>query len=299
MVRSETDHSARRDPLVEMRSLPLLAILIDDYSLRIDSILLFTASSSGVMTSQTVEEQVHAFTHNPHLSIAKPLQKYAQASRVIDLPRHASLHWRGLWQPNLGHVHGRFRPFDELLPAVPVNSRRTEFTTSEAAVLCHCKPFDDRKQPVENESLYPDIPDRLDLYFLLRHQFDAIAFVGKTLAAIIRRTDETYPTILRLRDWEADRNGGRYRRVRGRSQLRRTLGREPTNLQIERQHAISALRAIGLCWPGNPKLRHKQWVECLSMIGLSAEISKDLGPTQHRAISTEMQQELHWSRTHR
>lgn len=245
------------------------------------------------MSNQIIQEQVREFTHNRLISIAKPLNKYSQTSRVSDLPRHCSLHWRGLWQPSLGHVHGMFRPTDELLPFVPANSRRTEFTPHEAAVLCHCKPFDDRNQPVGSESRYPDIPDRLDLYFLLRHQFDAIAFAGKTIAAVIRRTEDTFPTILRLRDWEADRNGGRYRRIRGRSQLRRMLGREPTCMEIERQHAVSALRAIDLCWPGKPKSRHEQWVECLYKIGLSVEVSKDLAPTRHRAISTEMQEELY------
>lgn len=256
-------------------------------------------SADVAMSKQIIEEQVREFLHNQPISIAKPLNKYAQATRVVDLPRHANLHWRGLWQPSLGHVHGRFRPSDELLPAVPANSRRTEFRPYEAAVLCHCKPCNDRNELVGSESRYPDIPDRLDLYFLLRHQFDAIAFAGQTIAAIIRRTSDTFPTIMRLRDWEADRNGGRYRRVRGRSQLRRTMGREPTTMEIERQYAVSALRAIELRWPGKPKSRHEQWVECLYEIGLSVEVSPDLGPIRHRAVSTETQEEMYSSRIDR
>jgi hypothetical protein len=240
----------------------------------------------------TIENQVREFTTSRPLLIAKPLNRYRKTHSVTGLPRHNDLHWRGLWQPCAGDVHGRFGVDDRLLPSVPANSRKSEFQPFEEAVLCHCKPLDGSAEPAGSESRYADIPDRLDIYLLLRHQFNTIAFAGKTIAAIIRRTPDTYPLMLRLRDWEADRDGGRYRRSRGRSQLRRALKREPTLVEVERQHATSALRALGLRWPDKPRNRHKKWVECLHELSLIVETSHDLRPILHRATSTEMQKAL-------
>lgn len=251
-----------------------------------------TGSQTTAAGSQTPKEQVDVYTHNPPLSIARRLNHYATAKSFTELPRHRQLHWRGLWQPSSGHVHGKFSECDDLLPPVPANSRKREFALYSDAVLCHSKPIDATFMPARSESRYPDIPDRLDIYLLLRHQYNAIAFAGQKIAAVIRRTEDSYPVILQLRDWEADRTSGRYRRSRGRSQLRRTLGREPTQMAVDRQHATSALRALGLLWPGKPKERHEQWADCLRAIGLTVETSADLGPIRHRATSTEMQEEM-------
>ena len=240
----------------------------------------------------TDSELVHEFTNAKPLSIARALNRYGSTETAKGLPRHSNLHWRGLWHPESGRVYGQFSTDDALLPTVPTGSRRKEFEPWDGSILCHCKPVDDSREPVGSESRYPDIPDRLDIYLLLRHQYDAIAFAGRTIAAEIRRTQETYPTILKLREWEEDRSKGRYRRSRGQSQLERSLGRKPTRTEIERQHATSALRATRLKWPRKPTERHAKWVECLRELGLAVETSSELPQIKHRATSTEMQKLL-------
>lgn len=251
-----------------------------------------TDSPTTANCGKTLKEQVDLFTGNPPLSIAHPLIHYARAKSFTELPRHNDLHWRGLWQPDPGFVHGMFSESDDLLPPVHGKSRKKEFVPYGKAVLCHSKPIDNRNQRRGCESRYPDIPDRLDIYLLLRHQYSAIAFAGRTIAAIIQRTEDSYPVLLRLRDWEADRASGRYRRSRGRSQLRRAMGREPDQMTVDRQHANSALRAFGLVWPGKPSDRHKQWADCLRGIGLTVETSADLGPIRSRVTSREDQEEM-------
>lgn len=246
-------------------------------------------SQAGPIGSQTLKEQVEHFTCSPRLSIAKPLRPYSPAKCFTEIPRHHKMHWRGLWFPRSGQVYGMFRECDDLLPAAPSASIKRELVSDVDTVLCHCKPVEEAFLPKEGESKYPDIPDRLDIYLLLRHQFSAIAFAGRSVAAVIRRTEESFPVILRLRDWEADRAGGRYRRSRGRSQLRRALGREPAQVQVDRQHATSALRALGLHWPARPHERHAQWADCLRGIGLAVEKSAHLGPVRHYTISTKVQ----------
>lgn len=119
-----------------------------------------------------------------------------------------------------------------------------------------------------------------------------IAFSGQTIASIITRTETTFPAILRLREWELDRDKGRYRRTRGRSQLVQALGREPTRTELERQHATSALKAIGLHWPRKPSERHKVWADRLMDLGLKVDVTQELGRIRHRALSTKMQEQL-------
>lgn len=244
------------------------------------------------LTKTTDSQRVREFTGGMPLSFARPINRYGSTTAVGGLPRHRDLHWRGLWHPASGRVYGKFSPFDDLLECVPPRSRRKPFEPWDGSILCHSKPIDDAREPVGSESRYPDIPDRLDVYLLLRHQFDAIAFAGRTIAATIRRTEETFSTILQLREWELDREGGRYRRTRGRSQLARSLAREPTRTEIERQHAASALRAIGLKWPRKPNDRQRQWKQCLIDLGLTVEVTSDLAPLRHRATSLEMQEQL-------
>lgn len=240
------------------------------------------------MPYQSLQKQVDTFTSESPLSVAHPLNRYAASSSYRNLPRHSSLHWRGLFQPASGAVNGRFLVDERLLPGVPTGSRKTEFLPESDAILCHCKPLDDHWEPVGSENRYPDIPDRWDLYLLMRHQYAAIAFTGKTHAAIIRRTDATYRTILKLRDWEADPAGGLYRRTRVKSQLRRSLGRIPYPYEVERAHAKTALSFLGLKFPGKPKPRHKCWPDLLRNLGFDVEISVQVEPTRHVAMSDKM-----------
>jgi len=240
------------------------------------------------MPRQTLQQQVEAFTSERRLSIAHPLQPYPASGCYASLPRHAKMHWRGLLQPETGAVNGRLMVDERLLPAVPASGRRSEFVPYDDAILCHCKPLDERWESVGSENRYPDVPDRWDIYLLMRHQYDAIAFAGKTLAAVIRRTESTYRMILNLRDWEADPNGGLYRGTRVKSQIRRRLGRIPYPHEIERAHAKTALTHLGLKLPGKPNQRRDAWPDLLRALGFEVEITTGLGPTRHTAMSYKM-----------
>jgi len=240
------------------------------------------------MPIRSLKEEVEAFTNQKPLSIARGLNRYAASKSFRNLPRHAKMHWRGLLQPTSGAVSGLFAVDERLLPTVRERDRGSnrEYIPYDYAILCHCKPLDDRWEPVGSENRHPDVPDRLDLYLLLRHQFDAFAFTGETLAAIIRRTEDTFPKILQLRDWEAHRDGGGYRRSRVKSQLCRSLGREPYPYEIERAHAKTALRHLGLKLPNKPNLRRDQWPDRLRKLGLDVELATEIKPTRHVAMST-------------
>jgi len=240
------------------------------------------------LSAQTLKEQVDAFTDTRRLSIAHPLQRYAASTSFNNLPRHAIMHWRGLLQPSSGAVNGLWKIDERLLPGVPPGSRKSEFEPRHAAILCHCKPLDDSKEPVGSENRHSDVPDRWDIYLLMTHQYEAIAFTGKTLASIIRRTAATYQTILKLRDWEANADGGLYRRSRVKSQLRRSLGRTAYSYEIERAHAKTALSHLGLKLPDKPKARRQRWPDLLRELGFSVEVTDEVEPTKHRAMSSKM-----------
>ncbi|MCO8122611.1 hypothetical protein NHH03_12765 [Stieleria sp. TO1_6] len=243
------------------------------------------------MSRKSLHEQVAAFTNATRLSIAHPLNRYKASSSFVNLPRHANMHWRGLLQPRSGAVNGLFEVDERLLPPVPASGRKSEFEPYDDAILCHCKPLNDCWENIGSENRYPDIPDRWDIYLLMRHQYDAIAFTGKNRAAIIRRTDATYRTILKLRDWEADPAGGLYRRTRVKSQLRRRLGRNPYPYEIERAHAKTALTHLGYKLPGKPKPRHDDWPKRLRDLGFEIEIAKDIKPTRHVSMTIKQQRD--------
>lgn len=243
------------------------------------------------MPLQTLQQQVEAFTRQHPLSIKHRLQPYPGSDSYRNLPRHPKMHWRGLLQPKTGKVHGKWLMDERLLPAAPKNSPRSEFVPDHEAVLCHCKPLDDQWEPVGSENRYSNIPDRRDIYLLLTRQYNAIAFTGKTQAAIIHRTEATYRTILKLRDWESDPAGGLYRRTRVKSQLRRRLRRIPYQHEIERAHAKTALTYLGLKFPAKPNDRLKNWHKSVEQLGLTVEVSTDIEPPSYRAMSTKMMKE--------
>lgn len=245
------------------------------------------------MPRPTLKEQVASFTNERWLSIAHPLQRYMGSDSYWNLPRHAKMHWRGFLQPASGAVNGKFQIDERLLPAVPPSGKRSEFEPYGDAILCHCKPLDDRWETVGSENRHPDVPDRWDIYMLMRHQYDAIAFTGKTLAAVIRRTEKTYRTILNLRDWENNPAGGKYRRSRVKSQLRRRLKRTPFHHEIERAHAKTALSHLGLKLPGKPNHRREAWPGLLSALGFDIELFKGVSPNNHTAMSDKMIREYH------
>ncbi len=78
------------------------------------------------------------------------------------------------------------------------------------------------------------------------------------------RTQQTWPIILKLRDWEAKHQ---YRMNRIES-----LYPDDPVYEKERRYAESAMRGIGLIWPGKPNDRRRDWPKCVEAIGLNVEI---------------------------
>ncbi len=232
----------------------------------------FKASDIARQRSSIANKTTQLIDGQPLIFQRRPLNKYKPASIASDLPKHETRHWRGLWIPKENRLLGRFAADDEFLPLAQPESRKTRFVPPPETILCHSKPSGDSSIVVGSESRFPDIPDRLDIYFLLRHQFHAIAFNGKRIGAVIRRTQKTNTKINQLHAWENERSTGKYRKTRARAQFRNRKGFEPPELELERIVAVSALRYLGLKWPGKPNERKKRWVKNLEILGLTVEV---------------------------
>lgn len=101
----------------------------------------------------------------------------------------------------------------------------------------------------------------------------------------LARIAATYQTILKLRDWESDPAGGLYRRSRVKSQLRRRLRRTPYRHETERAHAKTALTHLGLNLPGKPNQRRDAWPDLLIALGFDVDVTDQVEPTRHVAMS--------------
>lgn len=214
------------------------------------------------------------------------LQRYANTPEVIGLPRDLSQHWRGIWNTLERRVYGRFNAEDVLLPESGDRRNNAGWLTGDSWTLCHNKPISSSSVVRGDESRFPDIPDRLDLFFLLVSQFKSIAFVGVRKAAMIQRNNETIETkraMEKLVDWLNDPARGKYRKSRGRAQLRRRRRSVPTEQEVLRQFARSALRAAGLRWPRKPRDREREWPNCFRELGLTVELF-DAPPFSPRRI---------------
>ena len=176
---------------------------------------------------------------------------------LTTLPRSDTLHFRGFLSEGQT-LWGRQSWTPEML--FPPEPGAQKFDPYFGSILCHTKPLRDR---------YVDIPDRWDIYMLLRYKLVHFGFAGKNAVAKITRTEKTWPTILKLRDWEESHP---YRVNR----LKALYSKAPS-YEIEQRYAESAIRAIGLEWPGKPNHRKREWPKCFRDIGLEVEIL--LGPT--------------------
>ena len=238
------------------------------------------------MNNPTIVDQVEQYLSSQRLLLPR-LQLWNEGTNggyrkgpvdFTNIPRSPHRHFRGIMVEG-GRTFGRFGENAAMLPLFdPKKHMSPPFDPRDETVLVHCKPLhhpDDRMgcltDKLGDENRYPDIPDRLDLLLLLRHQFDAIAFTGRTTAAKITRSEKTWPTILKLRDWEQSPSGRhRFNRIKHRMEK---LGQKPPEYEVWRRYAATALRHVGLHWPDKPRLRMRKWPDSLSEIGLTVEQS--------------------------
>jgi hypothetical protein len=183
--------------------------------------------------------------------------KSSRPFELTNLPRSNTMHFRGFLCEGRTLLGRQIWTPEMLLP--PEEGKQT-FDPYPGTILCHTKPMKDR---------FVDIPDRWDIYMLLRYKLVHFGFAGKDVVAKITRTEKSWPTILKLRDWEKSHP---YRR----SRLKALYPNDPC-YTIEQRYAESAMRAIGLEWPGKPNHRKREWPKCFRDIGLDVEILR--GPT--------------------
>ncbi len=72
------------------------------------------------------------------------------------------------------------------------------------------------------------------------------------------------------------------------SQLRRRLDRIPYPHEIERAHAKTALTHLGFKLPGKPNARRDAWPGLLRNLGFDVDVTDQVEPTRHVAMSTKM-----------
>lgn len=171
---------------------------------------------------------------------------------LTTLPQSETMHFRGFLSEGRT-LWGRQSWTPEML--LPPKPGAQTFDPFPGSILCHTKPMKDR---------FVDIPDRWDIYMLLRYKLKDFGFAGKNVVAKITRTEATWPTILKLRDWEESHP---YRR----SRLKALYPNDPP-YAIDERYSESAMRAIKLKWPGKPNHRKREWPKCFRDIGLDVEI---------------------------
>lgn len=169
------------------------------------------------------------------------------------LPFHPDCHFRGiLWLEHC--IYGRVQSDAAPLPPASDGEWYSFDFNPERHTLIHCKPTSDR---------FSDVPDRSDLYLLYRSTATQIAVAGKRQAAMITKGEQSQDFFDRLIEWEQSHP---YRR-------QRLEARYPTlaSWQIQERYAESALRGLGLRWPGKPHERRREWPKCLEEIGLQVK----------------------------
>ena len=213
-------------------------------------------------TPQSLDEsraqQVAAYLRPWPIRLSGLVRYYKQPVCVAHLPRKAQQHFRGILDVGCS-TYGRFDDTPRFFPARVKPLSYGLARIAEDTIICHTKPIGDR---------FSDVPDRWDLYFLLRYQFNHFGICGDRQSASITRTSATWDTILRLHNWEADH-------PHRRSRLRRLYRNRPA-YEIDERYAASALRGVGLVWPGKPHERRRDWVSCVRELGLEVTVGESI-----------------------
>ncbi len=188
--------------------------------------------------------------------------------QIEHLPSSDKLHFRGFLIEGRS-LWGRWLQTPEWYDEPEINSRVNLFEMWTDTIVCHTKPLEDE---------FVDVPDRFDIYRLLRCWPEDFGFAGKTMAAKISRTSSTNPTVLSLREWELAHP---YRM----SRLKKLYEKTRPAFEYEHRYAASALKGIGLCWPNRACVLKKTWMKHLEDIGL--EVEERPVPRQKKRVAGE------------
>ena len=203
------------------------------------------------MADPSTEQKLREYWYQYEVSIGLgQLEKYPGHLNLAELPISEETHFRGLLVEGRS-LYGAWRE-DWFSPPT---KRSKGFVPWDSSILCHVKPMTDR---------FAGVPDRWDLFVLLRWNLEKLGMRTATETILISRTSEAWPTVEKLMQWESDNP---YRRAR-----LKQLYPDASARTIDVRYAESAMRGIGLEWPGKPNHRQKKWPDCVRALGLTVDI---------------------------
>jgi hypothetical protein len=206
------------------------------------------------MIEPTTEQKLREYWSQYEVRIGRgQLSRYPERNSLAKLPISEDLHFRGFLDEGRS-LYGDCR--NEWFS--PPTKRGEGFVPGAGSILCHVKPMTDP---------FAGVPDRWDLFVLLRWNLEKLGMRTATGTILISRTKEAWPTVEKLMKWESDNP---YRR----SRLEKRYSSESTRT-IDIKYAESAMRGIGLKWPGKPHDRRKNWPDCVTALRLKVE-TKDI-----------------------
>ena len=203
------------------------------------------------MTDASTEQKLREYWSQYEVSIGRgQLARYPNRTNLASLPIDEDMHFRGFLMEGSSLYGGWGENW-----FVPPTKRGEGFEVWDDSILCHVKPISDR---------FAGVPDRWDLFVLLRWNLEKLGMRTATETILISRTKDAWPTVEKLMQWESDHP---YRRARLEQRYP-----DASTRTIDVKYAESAMRGIGLEWPGKPHDRRKMWPDCVRALGLTVEI---------------------------
>lgn len=210
-------------------------------------------SPSEVMPDPSTEQTLRDYWNQYDLRIGSgQLARFPSHTTLADLPIREDSHFRGFL------IEGRslYGSWGENWFSPPTK-RGKGFVPWADSILCHVKPMSDP---------FVGVPDRWDLFVLLRWSIEKLGMRTANKTILISRTKEAWHTVEKLMQWEKDHP---YRRSR-----LEQLYQKASTRTVDIKYAESAMRGIGLEWPGKPQDRRRRWVECVCALGLDVEVKQ-------------------------
>lgn len=213
------------------------------------------------MADLSIEQKLSDYWSQYEVRIGRgQLVRYPGHISLANLPISEDEHFRGF----LSEGRSLYGAWGENWFSPPTK-RGQGFVPWQDSILCHVKPMTDR---------FAGVPDRWDLFVLLRWNLERLGMRTGNETILISRTKDALPTVEKLMQWERDH---RYRRSRLEQLYLNDAART-----VDVKYAESAMRGIGMEWPGKPHDRRKKWVECVRSLGLVVEIKPI--PLQERLL---------------
>lgn len=205
---------------------------------------------SEIMADSSIEQKLRDYWSRYEVPIGRAqLKRYPSHTSLAKLPISEGDHFRGF----LDEGRSLYGAWGEDWFSPPTKRGR-DFVPWEGSIVCHVKPMTDR---------FAGVPDRWDLFILLRWNLEKLGMRTANETILISRTEDAWHTVEKLLQWEMDHP---YRR----SRLEQLYKNDSPRI-VDIKYAESAMRGIGLEWPGKPHDRRKRWADCVRALGLVVE----------------------------